>query len=244
MQQGRVQLDADWNEQQQIYQHLRAIQTRAIIGTSGGPTQDAGFAVPVAADDKSLTIGSGRYYVDGMLCENDDEVAYDKQPYLPGASTPQSELTQTNTTVGLVYLDVWSRNITALDDPELREVALGGPDTTRRLKTVWQVKILPIAVKDPSQVVRGDASFPEWDRLVQPSSGALSARAQPAQNASDTCLLPPKAAISAWRTSSTASRSTAAAISARAQSRPSSGHARTAPSSPPRCCSATRTTTA
>jgi hypothetical protein len=55
MQQGRVQLDADWNEQQQIYQHLRAIQTRDIIGTSGGPTQDAGFAVTVAADNKSLT---------------------------------------------------------------------------------------------------------------------------------------------------------------------------------------------
>lgn len=41
----------------------------------------------------------------------------------------------------LVYLDVWKRHITALEDPLIRETALGGPDTTTRVKTVWQVRV-------------------------------------------------------------------------------------------------------
>ena len=35
MQQGRVQLDADWNEQQSIHHHRIATQTRDVIGFSG-----------------------------------------------------------------------------------------------------------------------------------------------------------------------------------------------------------------
>src|SRR5207247_837956 len=47
------------------------------------------------------------------------------------------------------YLDVWQRHLTALDDPLIREVALGGPDTTTRAQVVWQVRVLP--VKTPTQ---------------------------------------------------------------------------------------------
>jgi len=32
----------------------------------------------------------------------------------------------------LVYLDVWQRNITAIEDPEISEVATGGPSTGPR----------------------------------------------------------------------------------------------------------------
>ena len=38
-----------------------------------------------------------------------------------------------------VYLEVWQRLVTALDDPCLREPALGQADTTARLQTVWRV---------------------------------------------------------------------------------------------------------
>ena len=41
----------------------------------------------------------------------------------------------------LAYLDVWERHVTALEDPHLRETALGGPDTCTRSKTVWQLKL-------------------------------------------------------------------------------------------------------
>ncbi|MCB9124182.1 MAG: hypothetical protein H6643_06650 [Caldilineaceae bacterium] len=46
--------------------------------------------------------------------------------------------------VGLVYFDVFEREQTALDRPELREGVLGGPDTTARAEVVWQVKVLPV----------------------------------------------------------------------------------------------------
>src|SRR3954454_9424240 len=47
------------------------------------------------------------------------------------------------TTPYLVWLDVWHRHITFLEDPLLREKALGGPDTATRTKTVWQVRLAP-----------------------------------------------------------------------------------------------------
>lgn len=190
MQQGRVQLDADWNEQQSIHQHRFETQTQDVIGPCGGPAGDAGFEIKVGQDGKTLSIGKGRYYVDGILCENESDLAYDKQPDLPNPSDVPTLVSGAGATVGLVYLDVWQRHITALDDPRIREVALDGPDTTTRAKTVWQVKVLPVKPKDPN-VVRGDDLFAEWDDLIQGSTGALSARAQPTAGMDNPCLLPP-----------------------------------------------------
>ena len=39
-----------------------------------------------------------------------------------------------------MYLDVWERHITAIEDPSLREKALRAGDTCTRAKIVWQVK--------------------------------------------------------------------------------------------------------
>ena len=47
----------------------------------------------------------------------------------------------------LVYLDVWQWHRTSLDDSRIREVALGGSDTTTRLQTIWQVKLLEVALE-------------------------------------------------------------------------------------------------
>lgn len=146
MQQGRVQLDADWNEQGAIGRYRAEVEALDVIGPCGAPQDAAGFEI--AADGGNLTIGAGRYYVDGILCENDDQkLPYDRQPDLPDARIDDvlATLGQAGTALGLVYLDVWQRHVTALDDPLLRETALGGPDTTTRIKTVWQVKVLPVA---------------------------------------------------------------------------------------------------
>src|SRR5262245_1538484 len=75
MQQGRVQLDADWNEQAAIeLRYLRALATD-LIGEHGGPADNLGFAVkPLAltpAVPNDFLIGPGHYYVDGILCEAD-----------------------------------------------------------------------------------------------------------------------------------------------------------------------------
>jgi len=147
MQQGRVQTDADWNEQEAILRRRIHVEARDVIGRCGAPEDDAGFEITIQGAE--LRIGAGRCYVDGLLAENEDDgLAFGDQPDLPGAN----DWTQTldGAQLGLVYLDVWERHITALDDPLLREVALGGPDTATRIKTVWQVRVLPLLLEGES----------------------------------------------------------------------------------------------
>ena len=107
------------------------------------PEHDAGFAISIAGNE--ILIGAGRYYVEGLVCENlQDQLPYLSQPYLlnpsPLDSTLLSELAQqAGNSVIQVFLQVWQRLVTALDDPCLQEPALGQADTTARLQTVWRV---------------------------------------------------------------------------------------------------------
>src|SRR5262252_3346154 len=84
MQQGRVTLDADPNEQAEILLHYLRTLARDLIGPYGGPADHLGFHLVPSLDNASkrwiLTITAGRYYVDGILCENAKDVAYDHQP--------------------------------------------------------------------------------------------------------------------------------------------------------------------
>src|SRR5712692_8426845 len=77
MQQGRVQLDADWNEQAAILLHYFQALAADVIGPQGGPFNQnwptTNFAItpipftpPVQND---FRIALGHYYVDGILCE-------------------------------------------------------------------------------------------------------------------------------------------------------------------------------
>src|SRR6478735_8196112 len=86
MQQGRVQLDADWNEQQDIEGHRSQTATADVVGACGGPRSGAGFGLRVTEGD--VLIGAGRYYVDGILCENELDVGIAAQPDLPGFVLP------------------------------------------------------------------------------------------------------------------------------------------------------------
>ena len=92
----------------------------------------------------------------------------------------------------IVYLDAWRREITALDDRQIREVALGGPDTSTRLKTVWQVRFLP---RDRGGNVRPtcNTSFNEWNDLPAAALERLNARTKSPDDPKDPCLLPPSA---------------------------------------------------
>ncbi len=183
LQQGRVLLDAEWNEQMEIESHVDQTTTADIIGDCGAPIHDAGFALLVNSNDVwTQQIGAGRYYVDGILCENESNVAFTLQPDLPDATLP------TDAGTYLAYLDVWQRHLTALERPELREVALGGPDSATRTKTIWQVKLL--RVEDKSLC----AQFAEdWIPPDVQSTGRLRAQhEQVAQNTNE-CLVPPGA---------------------------------------------------
>jgi hypothetical protein len=126
MQQGRVQLDADWNEQVDIFWHHWQNLIQDLIGPHGGPARALGFKIE--RDDQNLTIGTGRYYVGGLLCENFAPLNMEINVEDPL----------------LVYLHVWERHITYIEDGNIREVALGGPDTTTRSQVVWQVNALEL----------------------------------------------------------------------------------------------------
>src|SRR5689334_20371093 len=134
MQQGRVQLDADWNEEIDILKRRWEIQATDTFGHAAVPkkTTPNGFKV---LTPNPLTIGEGRMYVDGLLAER-----FAGDPHHSNLPlSPQPPPLQTGQGA-IVYLDVWEREVTYIENPDLLEPALGGPDTATRLQVVWQVK--------------------------------------------------------------------------------------------------------
>jgi hypothetical protein len=191
MQQGRVTIDADGNEQWAIADHRLRRTTADIVGPAGGPLDNAGFKISVAG--AVLKIGAGLYYVDGLRCVNEAESLHNAQPNLPvGApifhTLPAAPTPAPVTGRYLAYLDVWRRHITALEDPSIRETALTA-DTSTRLRTLWQVRFLRLGnVGDPAMTC--DGALAPWQTLNTPANGTLAARAKAATPSSNPCAMP------------------------------------------------------
>jgi uncharacterized protein DUF6519 len=205
MEQGRVQLDADWNEW--LAEVSRRIQagTLDIMGhASYPPTTPSAFLITATSSPITVTIGDGRMYVDGLLAEhhgshktaswdpalaelsgspqppnpadpNPNPTDFTHQPYLPGAIAP------TDTGTYLAYLDVWTRAVTYLEDPSLVDIAVG-VDTTGRLQTVWQVKLM--ANTGDWTCATPDSEIP----YPANSAGRLTTDVQPNPTAGPCCL--------------------------------------------------------
>ena len=132
LQQGRVLLDADFNELVAVVdRRLRALASDVLgRATHSQTTPDAFKLSPVAG---AFSIGRGRMYVDGLLAENHgradpaqrafdpllaetvytQDPGYAEQPWLqPPPALPTSGR-------HLVYLDVWQRELTHVEAPEL-----------------------------------------------------------------------------------------------------------------------------
>ena len=184
-QQGRVDIDADWNEQGAIASHRVETETVDVIGPCGAPVGDGGFVITAVSGGTNLNISAGRAYVDGVLCENETDALITGQPDLPHFTLP------TTAGVYIAYLEVWLRHIIGLDDESIREVALGGPDTCTRAKTVWQVGLLDVG--ESGAAVDCSTEVPSWDTLIAPSTGTLAARAEPDPTSDDICTIPAKA---------------------------------------------------
>jgi hypothetical protein len=171
MQQGRVQLDADWNEQNDIHNYHDRIFLQENIGECGTTVQNDGFRIECHGTD--YTIKHGHYYVNGILCENEVDLEPNQQPDLPSVSCAYMIL-PTSPGRYPVYLDVWERHLTYLDDSQIREVSLRGPDTATRTKVVWQVKLLRVA--DIENEVSYQGTFKDLQEIIRPSTGSLRAR--------------------------------------------------------------------
>lgn len=155
MQQGRLQVDADWNEHVDLMMHRLETEVADFIGGSGvpAPTGGGGFAVTVAGDGSGgagwrLHVAAGHCYVAGRLVENDREVVVDLDRLAPSPASGRHRF--------VAYADVWSRHVTFVEDPALRDVALGGPDTATREQSTWRVALDPAAADaDPATLRRG-----------------------------------------------------------------------------------------
>jgi hypothetical protein len=220
MQQGRVQLDSDWNEW--LAEFARRVQagTLDIVGPAVYPaTTPNAFKIMLGLDssgDTSVEIGPGRMYVDGLLAENHGQPAPTTQKWIPSTTPPASPSSGTlnwdgslDELVGsasvdyynqpyypeappfpqsggpfLVYLDVWQREVTFVEDPDLIEKAVG-VDTTGRLQMVWQVKWLDAGAgascSDPGAA---------WTQLLLPPGAQLTTGVV-ASSASGPCCLTP-----------------------------------------------------
>lgn len=201
LQQGRMQLDADWNEQIDILAHHEALTLTDIIGPAGGPLDSAGFGIastaadldpteaarpanlPVpalAADDFLIT--AGHYYVAGLLAQNPAIGTYLTQEDFPNPPT------LSDPGIYMAFLDVWDRPLTYLEDPSIREVALGGPNTATRTRRIWQVRTVRVAA--PGDDVTCMDSFAAFTAATTAPSGQLSARAEPGAVATGPCVVP------------------------------------------------------
>ena len=204
LKQGGVLLDADFNEFSALVDRRLRAAASDILGraTVSSNTPDA-FKISVIAG--VLTIGRGRLSADGLLAENHgavstdrdkklfdplmaesvfaDAIAYGAQPYLPRPpALPKAER-------HLVYLDVWEREITHLERPDLIEPAVG-VETSSRIQTVWQVRVLE------ADAGRADCGSPDedvagWSALIAPSAGRLSTGTFEVPPETDPCELPP-----------------------------------------------------
>lgn len=200
MQQGRVLLDADWNEQAALFLHYMRTFIMDLIGPYGGPgyvaknghvtCEKCGFEIN-SNGSNDLTIGIGSYYVNGIRCQNvNDKLSYLTQAQFPNAPPLPGK-------PFLVYLDVWERHITCLQDENIREVALNGPDTTTRAQIVCQVKVTGEGPGNTFPTVAKDVheNWEEWVKLWQ-SLDRATLKAQTGQDAidyTDPCLALPEA---------------------------------------------------
>lgn len=205
LQQGRVLLDGDVNELVAIVdRRLRALAADTLGRATVASTTPGAFKITPVAD--TLQIGSGRLYVDGLLAENHgapsdddakrlfddllaegafaDPIAYATQPYLP--EPPALPGTGRH----LVYLDVWNREVTSLETPALVESALG-IETSSRLQTVWQVRVLTDDAGSSTSCASPDADLAGWSALIAPSTGRLTTGTFEVAPTDDPCELPP-----------------------------------------------------
>jgi hypothetical protein len=148
-QQGRVLLDQDWNASTQIQALWRETFGQDVIG-------DGLVAVPAAAPDglKILSASTtatgvdvllhpGRAWVDGVHLHYTGAVPLHAEYFSPPLQSPQASIaTIAAGTRDAVVIEVWDEAFSAYQAPlELLEPALGGPDTTERVKTCMAVKL-------------------------------------------------------------------------------------------------------
>ena len=133
MQQGRVFIDDDFNENERarIDESQRALVE--IVGPQGSP--DTGFQIAnprVTVGQLDFDILPGAFYLGGMRLRMEEPA----EPFSAQSDWLQQPQVSSHPQAGhidMVYLEAWQQPVSAVEDSELFEVALGGPDTSTRI---------------------------------------------------------------------------------------------------------------
>lgn len=183
MQQGRPLLPSDWNASVAVT--LRQLR-QFIVDLIGNAAGTAGAFMPNVTSTQ-VFLGYGTYYVDGIRVENALAANGDPKGLLPSKQPYLANVSDAPPKGGILYLDVWERHISSAEDDGIREVALGGPDTTSRSVVIWQVRFQPMQVLP----AKADA-YRILNDLLR-SQALLAARARHDSSEDDPCRLSPDA---------------------------------------------------
>lgn len=165
-QQGRVVLEADLNEAQEILTEETRGEARDIVGPFGVPSSNplpnvggTGYAVEPAQNGFDFIVSAGVIYVGGLRVVLDKPVHYSKQPdWLDGPKPRENRPGRE-----LVYLELEEQEVSAVEDHRLREQALGGPDTAQRLRVVQRFARTSVA-PDSSCKAAAQQAFGAWQK--------------------------------------------------------------------------------
>lgn len=152
MQQGRVLDDQTINEQARIIEEDMRRTRINTIGVYGSP--DDGFLVKdfMVVDAKpTFTLSAGETYLGGLYLSLEQDQAFHLQKdwinFHFDNDWPDAP-EEGESRIDLAYLQAWQQPVAAIEDSELFEVALGGPDTSMRVKTMSRVGIRTNVILD------------------------------------------------------------------------------------------------
>jgi hypothetical protein len=139
-QQGRLLSDDDWNEADAIAQDDTRHTRVHVIGPAGSPDDGFKLANPsITAGAIDFDILPGTLYAGGLRATIEHSEAFSVQR--DWLQQPASARAIGGERIDLAYLEVWQQPVTAVEDRELQEVALGGPDTSVRTRTMRRVRL-------------------------------------------------------------------------------------------------------
>jgi Family of unknown function (DUF6519)/Chaperone of endosialidase len=153
MQQGRLQLDSDWNEQVDIQNHIMQAQAKHMIGEVAQAKQringveTVGFKLESTPDDSDIIISPGQIYINGTLCE-----------------------LEAGTEVGFKIPDKVKQNNTLLED---KNETLINVETLlvdgRKLSEGQWVEVLDIDIKVKTKIYKGKFKISAIDETPRAS---------------------------------------------------------------------------
>jgi hypothetical protein len=145
-QQGRVMVPADFNEMQEIAAEELREEALDFVGPCGTPDNGYQITIPDSSTvPLDFLINPGTMYVGGIRAYlppskdlKEKRILYSKQPDRLNP-TPQMPVGLGGSFLEFIWLELWEQEISAAEDPNLKDVALGGPDTTQRTRIIQAV---------------------------------------------------------------------------------------------------------